>query len=196
MSSLINKNVFKVYNQDIFLRDACVEDIDDYIIWNTKEVEWQDWDAPWEKEENVNIGELKIELLKKLNKDLPKIRSRLEVCYVNGEHIGWVSSYFIDGNKTKFAIGIDIVNNEFRNKKLGEAAFSLFISYVLKSKQSLDIYTQTWSGNERMIGLAKKCGFKEVNREINIRKVRGNLYDGLTFKLNKELFWNRFKYLK
>ncbi|MFD3157298.1 GNAT family N-acetyltransferase [Haloimpatiens sp. FM7330] len=196
MESEISEDVFKIYNQDIFLRDMCMEDVDDYIVWNTNEIEWQDWDAPWEKEENSNIEELKDRLFEKSNAETPIIRRRLEICNINGKHIGWVSSYFIDGDKSKFAIGIDIANNKFRGKKLGELAFSLFISYLLKSEYVSDIYTQTWSGNYRMIGLAKKCGFEVVSREINFRKVRGNMYDDLTFKLNKELFWNRFKQLR
>ncbi|SFB10320.1 GNAT family N-acetyltransferase [Clostridium frigidicarnis] len=196
MQNELSENVFKIYNQDILLRDMISEDIDDYIAWNTTEIEWQDWDAPWEKEENENIEELKKQLSQRLNRELPIIRKRLEICNVNGIHMGWVSSYYIDGDKEKFAIGIDIINNKFRGKKLGELAVSLFISYLLKSEYMLDIYTQTWSGNDRMINLAEKCGFELVDREINFREVRGNMYDNLTFKLNKEVFWNRFKHLK
>lgn len=35
---------FRIFNGDIFLRDMCIQDIDDYIIWNTTEVDWQDLD--------------------------------------------------------------------------------------------------------------------------------------------------------
>lgn len=37
---------------------------------------------------------------------------------------------------------------------------------LLKSEYMLDIYTQTWSGNDRMLNLAEKCGFELVDREI------------------------------
>ena len=174
----------------------CLEDIDDYILWSTREIEWQDWDAPWEKEENIDIEELRNNLHEKLARELPIVRRRLEICNINETHIGWVSSYYIDEDKTKFAIGIDITNNEFRGKTLGELAFSLYISYLLKSNYISDIYTQTWSGNERMIKLANKCGFELIDTEINLREVRGGMYNGLTFRLNKELFWNRYKNLK
>ena len=196
MHNEMNKSIIKIYNKDIFLRDMCLEDIDDYILWSTREIEWQDWDAPWEKEENIDIEELRNNLHEKLARELPIVRRRLEICNINETHIGWVSSYYIDENKTKFAIGIDIPNNEFRGKKLGELAFSLYISYLLKSDYISDIYTQTWSGNERMIKLATKCGFELIDTEINLREVRGCMYNGLTFKLNKELFWNRYKNLK
>lgn len=35
----------------LILRDFCKEDIDKRIEWWTKDCEWQDWDAPWEKED-------------------------------------------------------------------------------------------------------------------------------------------------
>jgi len=50
------------------------------------------------------------------------------------------------------------------------------------------VYTQTWSGNKRMIGLAQKLGFEICQLVPNKRRVRGKLYDGLTFKLNVDKF--------
>lgn len=187
--------IFKISNQSIFLRDMSIKDIDDYIIWNTTEFEWQDWDAPWEKEE-INIENIKNGILQKLKNPVPEIRRRLEICTIAGQHIGWVTSYNIDGDKTRFAVGIDIPCREYRGKNLGEMTLTLFISYWLKSNTVSEIYTQTWSGNHRMISLVEKCGFEIVCRNVNYREVRGSIYDSLTFKLNKDLFWERFKYLK
>lgn len=56
-----------------------------------------------------------------------------------------------------------------------------------------EIYTQTWSGNKRMIGLANKISFEECMRKSNIHKFNGKLYDDLTFKLNIEKF-HEFSY--
>lgn len=189
------ENQFKLFNQGIFLRDTSIEDIDDYVIWNTKEVEWQDWDAPWEKG-GINIEKLKSNLLQKPTSSVPQVRKHLEICTIDRDHIGWVSSYYINGNKTQLAIGIDIPSKKFRGQNIGESAFTLFISYLLKTGLVSEIYTQTWSGNNRMIRLAEKCGFEVIHREINYREVREKVYDDLTFKLNKELFWNRFKHLE
>ena len=46
------------------------------------------------------------------------------------------------------------------------------------------IYTQTWSGNESMINLAKKLGFRECKRNIGYREIKGIKYDSLTFVLD------------
>lgn len=195
MSNQAITNILRINNQSIYLRDMSMEDMDDYINWNTNEIEWQDWDAPWE-EEKVDIEELRISLLQRLNKELPEVRKRFEICITDGQHIGWLSSYYIDEDKTKFAVGIDIPNNKFRGKRMGESAITLFISYLLKSEIVSEIYTQTWSGNQRMVRLAEKCGFYVESREADYREVRGKMYDDLTFKLNKDLFWNRFSHLK
>ncbi len=44
-----------------------------------------------------------------------------------------------------------------------------------------EIYTQTWSGNTRMVALAEKLGFVEINRKKDLRIVNGQKYDGLSF---------------
>ena len=35
----------------ITLRDMVESDIEDYVRWFTVEREWENWDAPWEKED-------------------------------------------------------------------------------------------------------------------------------------------------
>ena len=104
-----------------------------------------------------------------------------------------MNSYNIDDNYRytigpgNCAIGIDIPDMSSRRKGYATASWDLFIHYLLSNGKK-DIYTQTWSGNERVIGLMKKLGFEECNRLKGYRTVRGQLYDSLTFKLNKEKY--------
>ena len=85
------------------------------------------------------------------------------------------------------AVGIDIPDSKARGKGYGAQALCMFIKYLL-DKGIDDIYTQTWSGNERMIHIAEKIGFEEYRRKKEFRLVRGKKYDGLTFRLNMEKF--------
>lgn len=48
-----------------------------------------------------------------------------------------------------------------------------------------ELYTQTWSGNARMIRCAEKLGFGVCKRNIGTREVNGLKYDGLTFRTEK-----------
>ena len=74
-----------------------------------------------------------------------------------------------------------------RGKGYAFSALRLFIRYLLGCGET-EIYTQTWSGNVRMIGLAEKLGFEEYRRKRDYRTVSGKKYDGLTFRLNLEKF--------
>ena len=44
--------------ENIILRDMIESDIEDYVRWFTVEREWENWDAPWEKEDTDAEAEL------------------------------------------------------------------------------------------------------------------------------------------
>ena len=79
------------------------------------------------------------------------------------------------------AVGISIFEHNLWGNGIGTNALRAFINYHFENGED-EIYTQTWSGNVRMIHCAKKLGFIECNR--NIGEADGQ-YDGLTFKLKK-----------
>lgn len=191
--------------KNIILRDYRESDIEDDVRWNTVETEWALWDAPWEMEEYIrNFDEAKFreKSLKELERKVPEDEHRwhFEVDTADGVHIGAVNAYRIDDEYNwkpikdsevtrdiNVTVGIDINEPTYWSGGWGTQALSAFIHHWLDAGFH-NIYTQTWSGNFRMIGLAKKLGFVEVNREPNIRRVRGETYDGLTFKLDVEKF--------
>ena len=189
-----NGFMVRIAGNNVFLRDITESDIKDYIRWNTIEKEWMLWDAPWEKDDEFNIGIYKDKIYKKIEnvKNNDSIRTGFEICIKDEfeTHIGWVNSYFIDEkfeytheHKLK-AIGIDIPELSARRNGFGTEAWILFIKY-LKENGINEIYTQTWSGNYPVLGLIKKIGFIECNRNIGYRKIGGNKYDGLTFILGE-----------
>jgi RimJ/RimL family protein N-acetyltransferase len=183
---------FELHNDKVCLRDMYEDDIDDYIIWSTTEIEWQDWDAPWEKEEKVDVCHLREKLKLRLESEPPRSRRRLDICKPDGNHIGWVSSYYINDDISKLAVGIDIPSERYRGEKLGKAALLLFIAYKFETEDIDHIYTETWSGNYRMINLAEKLGFQLVEKEENSILFDGQTYHGLTFKLDKTKFLKWF----
>ena len=180
-----------IKHQNVVLRDYKETDIEDEIRWYSTETEWQNYDAPWE---NNSITEYEIRRRRKSRiANLPnrtKITS-LEIDTEDGVHIGWVSLYYIDqrymytvvkNNAIGVAIGIDICESKYWGKGYGTAAFSYWLDYVRKH-YDFDVYTQTWSGNIRMISLAKRLGFKLINTSKEIRYINGEKYDSLTFSL-------------
>lgn len=187
----------------VILRDFIESDIEKRIIWETVETEWQQWDAPWEydgltdAQKQKNLAEY-VETMKgwvKKYQAMPDSAPRhgFQICAKDGDYIGWCNSYTTDDDYTyspdgsKCAVGIDINEAAQRGKGCASHALCLFIDYLTEHGES-DIYTQTWSGNTRMIRLAEKLGFEECRRKKGIRSVRGQNYDGLTFKLDREKY--------
>lgn len=189
--------MMKIDFEDIVLRDMLESDIEDYVRWFTVEREWENWDAPWEKGETFEEAERKswTEYYEAV-KDLPDdaLRRKFEIEW-NGRHIGWVSSYRIDENyewagtpedgRTYYrAVGIDLCEPDLFGKGIGTKALRAFMNYYFENGSG-ELYTQTWSGNVRMIRCAQKLGFAECGRSVGEREVRGKIYDGLTFRAVK-----------
>ena len=193
----------KIEYKDIILRDMTEADIEDDIRWNTVETDWSNWDAPWEPLPDISDTDSyrKKELLK-LAEPKDKIRWGFEIETAEGNHIGTVNSYMINenfewisvkdikpGDKALRTVGISICESSFCGKGFGTKALAAFINYYLENGED-EIYCQTWSGNIRMVKCAEKLGFVICKRKIDYREVNGKKYDGLTFKLNKEKFYN------
>jgi RimJ/RimL family protein N-acetyltransferase len=150
------------------------------------ETEWCGWDAPWEDDDGNAFVENQRRLIGKTH----AIYRKLEIDDAQGRHIGWVSTYYVDGDKTKTAVGIDLPGVSDRGKGFGENALSVFMAYLFDTESVL--YTQTWSGNTAMLRLAEKIGFTEIERIKNLREVRGERYDALTFSISKDRFFQKY----
>lgn len=191
--------------KNIVLRDMNESDIADEIRWYTVETDWAHWDAPWEMEQeilNFDAEKHRQKELENLAKPLDEIRWGFEIDTAGGKHIGSVSSYMINGEfewtpinsakpgeKLLRTVGIGICESAFCEKGLGTNALAAFIKYLLESGET-EIYTQTWSGNIRMVKCAAKLGFEVCRRKENFRHVRGKDYDGLTFRLDNGKFYD------
>ncbi|MBQ4545826.1 MAG: GNAT family N-acetyltransferase [Oscillospiraceae bacterium] len=195
----------KIEYKNIVLRDMTEKDIDDDIRWNTVETDWGNWDAPWESLPDLQTFDPEAYRKKELGKlaePKDEIRWGFEIDTAEGKHIGALSSYMMNenfewtplknakpGEKLFRAVGIDICESCFCGKGLGTNALAAFINYLLENGVA-EIFTQTWSGNIRMIKCAEKLGFEECRRKKDLRLVNGKHYDGLTFRLDKEKFYN------
>ena len=185
--------------ENIVLRDMIESDIEDYVRWWTTEIKWMNYDAPWETEASDEETERTswreyYESVKDLSDDVRRWKFEI-VC--NGRHIGWVSSYMMNeryewigadtiqpDQMVYRAIGIDICESDVWGKGVGTNALRAFMNYYFENGVD-ELYTQTWSGNVRMLRCAEKLGFLECNRNVGTREVDGQKYDGLTFRLEK-----------
>ena len=185
--------------ESIILRDMIRTDIEDYVRWFTVQTNWSCWDAPWEPIDTDETAEREswsryYSHVSTLPDDA--VRWKFEIV-AGGKHVGWVSSYLIDENyewrsadrvkdgQTVFrAVGIDVCEDAVWGSGVGTNALRAFVQYLFANGFDT-LYTQTWSGNARMLRLAARLGFTECNRRCDAREVNGTRYDALTLMLAK-----------
>lgn len=193
----------EIHYKNIVLRDYRESDIEDDIRWNTVETQWALWDAPWETEEELASFDpvrFREEEQEELKKPFRGFRWSLELDTAEGVHIGGVNAYLVDedfcwvresdlkpGQRSFAALGIEVNESDYWGKGFGTQALAAYIHYFLDNGRE-ELYLQTWSGNFRMLRCAEKLGFVECGRKVGQRRVRGEVYDGLTFKLDVEKF--------
>ncbi len=175
----------------VHLRDFSPEDIEALVRWWTTERAWMDWDAPWE-EEPANEEKSRREWEYKLARPPFLPRGRLLICLPDNTPVGRVNLYGIDHNPDRPALGIDIHESRFWGQGLGTQAFALWAEYVFREHQPDRLFCETWSGNEKMLRIAARLGFKEVRRRRNLRQVRGKSYDALRLKAERSDFMRSF----
>ena len=123
------------------------------------------------------------------------LRRIFQICLSDDAYVGWVNAYSMDNppddaGENALAIGIDIPVQSARRKGVATEAWVLVIKYL--RERGMKIYTETWPGNYRLLGLAEKLGFRECRRRANVREVRGEKYDALCLVLDEDLFDERF----
>lgn len=191
--------IMKITVDNITLRDYVLSDVEDEVRWTNVETEWFRSDTPWMKMEPVDAEELRADMAEIIN-SMPEdaIRWRFEID-VDGRHVGLVSSYYLNENyeytpwnsidQSKNApennsirgLGIEICEMEYWGKGIGVKALTALMEYY-RSFGENHFLIETWSGNLRMLGCAKKLGFYEVKRTKGAHVVDGKEVDDLVLE--------------
>ena len=181
------------------LRDYQLSDVEDEVRWTNTDTAWFYADTPWMTLELVDPDELRTDMtqiISGLTEDTIRWRFEIEV---GGRHIGMVSSYYLDenfeptpweavdqsknaeGNRSVRGLGIEICETAFWGRGIGANALTAFMEYYRRFGERR-FFLETWSGNERMLGCARKLGFAEVKRQKGAYTVAGKAYDGLVLE--------------
>jgi RimJ/RimL family protein N-acetyltransferase len=181
--------IFKIEGEKINLRITNENDIKDYERWNTSELKAWQYDGPWYDEDLSGV----IEGRKKwcIGERISPYRF-LEIETKDSIHIGWVVVYHDKQDPHMTEIGIDIVEDEYWGKGIGEEALSLWIDYLFKERSFIRLGYETWEGNKGMIKLGEKLGFIEEGRIRKGCEIKGTFYDRIKMGiLNDE--WKKRK---
>ena len=179
-----------VRGKKVVLRDFVLSDLSVLEKWLMPNNEWRRFDGPYYRQASIDSAKKLLSELEQHIKlsDWPTPREKMAIAYKDGNRlIGRVAAYWISKETNWLAIGIDIFDPELWGFGLGYEALGLWIEYQFMNRAEicrLDI--RTWSGNQRMIKLAKKLGFKEEARFRKARIVAGEYYDGLGYGILRE----------
>ncbi|MBO4652271.1 MAG: GNAT family N-acetyltransferase [Lachnospiraceae bacterium] len=190
----------EIRSDNIILRDFQPGDIEDEVRWNTTHTEWMKADMPWEEPEPVDEDELRAQMAEIMEgTEDGDIRMRLEI-EADGRHVGFVSSYLmnedyspIDWETVDFsknapdnhavrALGIELCESDVWGQGIGVKALQAFMEYYRGLGEDRFVM-ETWSGNVRMLRVAEKLGFREVDRGESVYVVDGRAYDALVLEL-------------
>ena len=157
----------RIVGARIVLRDEPREtDNEDYFRWRNLE-EWEYYDEPW----TPFRGEISWEEWERRRRERekepaepPTTRHIWQIDTVEGRHIGWILYYGLDRQAGCATIGICLPEENIWGQGYGTEAVHLLVNYMFQEMDLAQVRTGTWTGNVRMMRVAAKCGFREVNR--------------------------------
>ena len=183
-----------IRGQRVVLRDFEERDLERYAYWLTGMREWRRFDGPYYP------GTAPAELAKRIEKlrgrierdDWPEPRRRLVIAdFESNALVGTVAWYWISEETNWPAAGISIYDPELWGVGLGREALALWIDYLFeRGPDFARIDLRTWSGNERMMRLAEKLGFRQEACFRKARVIDGEYYDSLAYGVLREE-WER-----
>ena len=176
-------------SERIRLRDFRSNDMPLYERWLAPGQEWQRWDAPYlpvsEEWVSRHLASVREGVA---TGDWKEPRQRLVIADRDTDRlVGVVTRYWISESSAWPAVGIDIYDPSRWGKGIGKDALRLWCDYLFRSMpEVVRLDLRTWSGNARMIALARKLGFTEEARFRSAREVDGKRYDALGFGILRE----------
>lgn len=100
-----------------------------------------------------------------------------------GRPIGTVTRYWADERTAWLEVGVGIYTARYWGKGFGTEALALWVDHVFETIPVHRVGLRTWSGNPRMIRLARRLGFslEATFREAYVTKARA--HDRVAFGL-------------
>ncbi|MDM5186080.1 GNAT family protein [Bacillus sp. DX4.1] len=171
--------MIKIVGEKIILKKATDQDLDKLYYWKFEEEEQEakKWNGPYIIEPKISKEEF-IQKWKDNCLSIQKVPDAL-VIFVGDELIGTVSSYWVDKHTNWLETGIVIYDKEYWNGGYGTEAYKLWIDFLFRFTELHRLGMSTWSGNLRMMKVAKKLGMKEEARIRQARMVNGEYFDAV-----------------
>lgn len=157
------------------LRPMTADDVEPWWRWRDgdPDPEWKRWDAPYFPHERVTLDQA-------LRRPLPDPWS-LHVVEVNGHFAGTVTRWWEHEPSGWAEIGIVLFDPATWSGGVGTIALGRWLHMTAADPRVHRVGLRTWSGNERMVRLARRLGLAEEARFHEARIVRGQRYDSVAY---------------
>ncbi|AKG34518.1 GNAT family N-acetyltransferase [Paenibacillus durus] len=178
----------------VVLRDITEADIPKlyYHYFKSPDREHLNWNDPYQPLEPITYEhflEQHRTALETVTTD--KTRSCL-IIEIGGEVKGKVGRYWVSEVTNWFEIGIVIYDSSYWSGGYGTEAFQMWMDYLFTNLDTVRLGIGTWSGNERMMRLAARCGMVKEARVRKARIVQGQYYDAIKMGILREE-WEEMK---
>ncbi len=177
-------------NSKILIRDMEINDIESYIDLYHPDRRFHKFNGPYYKKSSVE--ELRIygeEMHAKLIAGDNNVMGNkmLIVDDTTNDLIGQVNWYWKSKETLWMEVGIVIFNEDYWGQGIGYKALSMWVDMIFSKRPELiRLGLSTWSGNERMMRLAEKLGFKKEAVYRKARIVDGEYYDSVSYGVLRE----------
>jgi RimJ/RimL family protein N-acetyltransferase len=165
--------------------------LDDLYYWKYLE-EFQaakKWNGPYIKEESLSKHQFKQNMYEE--RYICENVERMLGIVINDKCIGSVAAYWVSKETRWLEIGIVIYDSQYWQGGIGTEVFQKWVDYLFSQNFVHRLGISTWSGNVRMIKLAKRVGMVEEGRIRQARKVDGKYYDAIKMGILKEEWQNK-----
>ncbi|WP_280771770.1 GNAT family N-acetyltransferase [Salipaludibacillus daqingensis] len=173
-----------IIGNKVVLKEATEDDIDELYFWKYEEEEQEakKWNGPYIFEKKITREEYH----KQWDEEIFSCIPASLVLKGDGKVIGYVGSYWVDMNTNWIETGIVIYDNNFWNGGYGSEAYKRWIDYLFTETDLHRIGMSTWSGNKRMMKVAKRLGMKEEARIRKARIINGEYFDAIKMGMLRE----------
>ncbi|WP_434812349.1 GNAT family N-acetyltransferase [Microbacterium sp. bgisy189] len=160
-------------------------DLDQYRQWLQPDQDWHRWDGPYfPKLSATEVDGVCDRLATSLADGSYASRAPLERAVIAtiaepDVMLGTVSWHWESEVSDWRRMGITVYDPQQRGRGVGTAALALWTDYLFRATDVVRLDYSTWSGNERMLAVGRRLGFREEARFRDARVVRGERYDSV-----------------
>ncbi|MDE3294970.1 GNAT family N-acetyltransferase [Lacticaseibacillus rhamnosus] len=156
------------------------------VAFSDPDAEWHKWNGPYFNDKVPTLEEMQENQANQTGYQWVA-NPFVNGIWVDGILVGDVSAHYEDDDLQRWLdLGIVIYDETYWSKGIGKQALDQWIDRIFGLIDLPHLGITTWSGNERMIGLAKSVGMKQEARVRQVRYYQDRYWDSVKYGILRE----------